>query len=224
MPRARATPAAFFDMDKTVLEVDTGMLWMKFLRARGEIGRLELLRAASWALQYKLALLDMHTLSRRLIAGIAGGDEGEMVAKCTEFYATLVEPAVARAARVAIAEHRARGERVVLLTASTPYVAGPLSAHLDLELICTRLEVVAGKFTGKIVEPLCFGAGKIAWAERFAAEHDIDLAASAFYTDSYNDLPMLERVARPVAVNPDPRLARHARRHGWPVHRWDNGA
>jgi HAD superfamily hydrolase (TIGR01490 family) len=215
------TPAAFFDMDKTVLTVDTGMLWMRFLRRRGEITRFELARAVGWAIQYKLALLDMDTLSKRLIADLRGDDEGEMIAKCDAFFAAEVAPRVAGAARTAIEDHRRRGERVVLLTASTPYVAGPLARTLGLDVLCSRLEVAAGKFTGRIVEPLCFGAGKIAWAERFAAEHGLDLRASSFYTDSYNDLPMLERVGRPIAVNPDPRLRRHARRRGWPIEIWE---
>ncbi len=221
MPSGARTPAAFFDMDKTVLEVDTGMLWMRFLRQRGEISRWQLARAAGWALQYKLALLDMDTLSRRLIASLEGGDEAEMIEKCLRFFDEHVAPRVSPAARTAIDTHRARGEKVVLLTASTPYVAGPLTRTLELDgMICSRLEVSGGKFTGRIVEPLCFGHGKISWAERFADEHALDLGGSTFYTDSYNDLPMLERVARPVAINPDPRLARHARRRGWPIHTW----
>lgn len=214
--------AAFFDMDKTILEVDTGMLWMRFLRRRGEITRWQLARAAGWAVQYKLALLDMETLSRRLIASLEGDDEGELIAKCNQFYTDEVEPAVAARGRAALAEHRARGEKCVLLTASTPYIAVPLTRALGLDgVICTRLEVAGGKFTGKVVD-LCFGSGKIALAERFAAAEGIDLAASTFYTDSYHDLPMLQRVARPVAVNPDPRLRRHARRNGWPIETWES--
>jgi phosphoserine phosphatase len=71
-----------------------------------------------------------------------------------------------------------------------------------------------------MLEPLCFGAGKVVAAEAWAARHGVDLADTTFYTDSYTDLPMLERVGRPVAVNPDPRLARTARRRGWPILRW----
>ena len=74
--------AAFFDMDRTVLRVSSGTLWMKFLRRRGEISRWQLARAIGWALQYKLALLDMDTLSRRLAAGLAGASEADMVDKC----------------------------------------------------------------------------------------------------------------------------------------------
>lgn len=217
-----ARAAAFFDMDRTVLTVNTGTLWMRYLRRRGEISRWQLLRAAGWAMQYRLALLDMDTLSRRLIADLAGQSEADMIAKCQEWFDVEVAPTVAGPARAAIDEHRARGDRLALLTGGTPYVAEPLGRVLSLDgVLCSRLEVAGGRFTGRLVEPLCFAGGKVTLAERWATEHDVDLAASTFYTDSYNDLPMLERVGRPVAVNPDPRLLRHARRRGWPVVTWD---
>jgi phosphoserine phosphatase len=86
--------------------------------------------------------------------------------------------------------------------------------------MCTRLEAQDGRLTGRVVPPVCVGTGKIVWAERFAAEHDVDLSASFFYTDSISDLPLLERVGHPVAVNPDPRLRRLAAARGWPVERF----
>jgi phosphoserine phosphatase len=89
---------------------------------------------------------------------------------------------------------------------------------LDIEhSIATRVEVVDGKFTGRGIKPFCYGRGKLYWAEKFAEEHGIDLAASWFYTDSIVDLPMLEAVGHPVAVNPDPRLRAEAKRRGWLV-------
>jgi HAD superfamily hydrolase (TIGR01490 family) len=213
--------AAFFDMDQTVLRVNTGTLWMRFLRRRGEITRLEVARAMGWALQYRLAILDMETLSKRLVAPLAGGLELEMIEKCRAWYADEVETTINARARETIAIHRGRGDRVVLLTGATQYVAEPLAETLGLDgVLCSRLEVTEGRFTGRIIEPLCFGHGKVSLAERWAGEHDIDLAASCFYTDSYNDLPMLERVGRPVAVNPDMRLGRHARRRGWAIESW----
>lgn len=214
--------AAFFDMDRTLLRVNSGTLWMRFLWRRGEISRMELARAMAWALQYKMALLDMDVLSRRLVADLAGQSEADMIEKVRGWFEVEILPQVSRAGREAIERHRACGERVVLLTGSTPYVAEPLSAALGLDaVLCSRLEVQGGRFTGRLVEPLCFGHGKVALAEAWAREAGVDLAHCTFYTDSFNDLPMLERVGRPVAVNPDPRLARHARRRRWPVEIWD---
>jgi hypothetical protein len=83
--------------------------------------------------------------------------------------------------------------------------------------LVSRLVIENGRFTGDVHRPICYGAGKIHWAHRFAAEHDVDLAQSWFYTDSVTDLPMLELVGHPEIVNPDPRLRREARRRGWHV-------
>jgi HAD superfamily hydrolase (TIGR01490 family) len=218
-------PAAFFDMDRTVLRVNSGTRWIRFLRRRGEISRFQLLRAFGWAMQYKLAVLDMETLSRRLVADLEGDSEDEMISKCEAWYREEIEATIAPPARRAIEAHRANGERVVLLTSATRYIAEPLSRTLGLDaVLCSQLEVSGGRFTGRIVAPLCFGQGKVDWAERWAGETRVDLDRSAFYTDSYNDLPMMLRVSRPIAVNPDLRLGRIARRRGWTIENWDGVA
>jgi phosphoserine phosphatase len=128
---------------------------------------------------------------------------------------------IAAAALARVAEHRARGERVALLTGATQYIAEPVARATEIaDVICSRLEVVDGRFTGKMIPPLCFGVGKVAAAEAWARREGVELAATTFYTDSYTDLPMLARVGRPVAVNPDPRLARAARLRGWEILDW----
>lgn len=218
MPRRAA---AFFDMDQTLLRVNSGSRWVAFLRERGEVGLLFMLRSSVWLLKYKLSVLDMETLARRLVADMAGSSESEMLDKAALFWEREVRPAISPEGEAAIAEHRARGHAVVLLTSATPYVAEPLARHLALdEVLCTRLHVADGRFVGTCDRPTCFGSGKVHHAQRFAEAHDIDLAQSFFYTDSFSDLPMLERVGSPCAVNPDRRLRRHAERSGWPILRW----
>ncbi len=213
-------PAAFFDMDHTVLRKDTGMSWMKFLRRRGELTRTAMARAVWWSVLYKAAVLDLESLAARLCADLEGEDEAEMIAKCAIWYAADVEPMVTAAARHAVAEHRKAGDVIVLATGATQYAALAVAGGLGIEhTLCSRLEVTGGRFTGKLAA-MCFGPHKVTLAERFAGEHGIDLARSTFYSDSFNDLPMLERVGAAVAVNPDVRLWRHARRRGWRIEQW----
>ncbi len=213
-------PAAFFDMDHTVLRSDTGTSWMRFLRRRGELSRTGLARAVWWSLLYKAAVLDLDSLAIRLTAGLAGEDEATMVAKCVVWYAADVAPMVSAASRHAIDVHRRAGDLVVLATGATQYAAEAVAAGLGIEhTLCSRLEVVDGRFTGRLAA-MCFGPHKVTVAEQFAAAHGIDLARSTFYSDSYNDLPMLARVGTAVAVNPDVRLWRHARRQGWRIEQW----
>ncbi|MEZ4360223.1 MAG: HAD family hydrolase [Kofleriaceae bacterium] len=214
------TPAAFFDMDNTLLRVESGMSWTRFLYRRGELPKRMVVKAAYWTLLYKLAVLDMETVFTRLCRELEGDLEAEMIEKCAVWYLRDLAPEVAPRALAAVAEHRRRGELVVLATGSTQYAAGPVARGAEIQhVLSSRLEVSAGRFTGRATA-LCFGHHKVKLAETWAADHGVDLAASTFYSDSYNDLPMLQRVGRPVAINPDPRLRRHASKHGWAIEQW----
>ena len=212
--------AAFFDMDLTLLRVNSGSRWVKYLRRRGEIGLPMLLRSGFWLLQYRLSLLNMEAVAATLAADMAGDAEDEMRVKVSEFYQSEIRDTISPLAREALEQHRDEGDSIVLLTSATPYVAEPLAAELAIpHVLCTRLAVENGRFSGSLLPPTCYGVGKVHHAERFAEAHGIDLAQSS-YTDSYSDLPMLQRVGRPVAVNPDRRLSRYARRQGWPIRSW----
>ena len=213
--------AAFFDMDKTLLHVNSGREWVTYLRGRGEISRRATLRALGWLAQYKLSILDMDTVGKLVVGEMAGQSEAELREKSRQFYIERVRSHIADQGRRAIERHRRLGHVVVLLTSSTPYVADPLAADLGIEhVLCTRFGVKDGRFDGTIIEPACYGVGKVVLAERFCAAHDLDLEGSYFYTDSYSDLPMLERVGGARVVNPDARLRMFARKVGWETMTW----
>lgn len=212
--------AALFDLDHTVLTSDTGMSWMRFQRRRGELSTAGLARAIGWSLLYKAAVLDLEALATRLTAELTDEPEAPMIEAAAAWYAQDVVPMIAPAARHAIATHRAAGDVVALATGATQYAAESVARGLGIEhTLCSRLEVVDGRFTGKLAA-MCFGVHKVTLVEAFAQVAGIDLATSTFYSDSYNDLPMLARVGTPVAVNPDVRLWRHARAHGWRIEQW----
>ncbi len=210
--------AAFFDMDRTVVLANTGRLYARDLRRRGEIGLAASLRVGVVLLRYKLSLVDMNRVMNEAALSVKGWPEADMVSRCAEIFDRDVRPAISSAAVEAIESHRRSGHRIALLTASTQYMTRQLSECLGIsDYLCTRLEVSEGHFTGACQQPLCFGEGKVTWAKRYADQHGIDLAASYFYTDSYSDLPMLEAVGHRRVVNPDPRLRLHAYRAKWPV-------
>ena len=99
----------------------------------------------------------------------------------------------------------------------------PLASHLGIDhTMHTHMEVVDGTFTGRVVQPVCFGEGKIYWLQQLIESQGLDLAKSWFYTDSITDLPLLDLVGHPVVVNPDPLLHREARRRCWPVHLFED--
>ncbi|MEZ4400033.1 MAG: HAD-IB family hydrolase [Kofleriaceae bacterium] len=212
--------AALFDLDHTVLTSDTGMSWMRFQRRRGDLTALGMAQAVWWSLLYKAAVLDLEALANRLVAGLAGKPEQAMREQAAAWYQADVVAMISPSARHAIAAHRAAGDVIALATGATQYAAESVAAGLGIEhTLCSRLEVVDHAFTGRLAA-MCFGVHKVALVEAFAAAHDVDLARSTFYSDSYNDLPLLARVGTPVAVNPDLRLWRHARARGWRIEVW----
>jgi len=212
--------AAFFDMDHTVLQLDTGVSYMKFSYRRGELAIKGLAEAVFWSLQYKLAILDLEALATKLCARGAGDSEEALIRKHRLWFESIARPAIAPEARKAIAEHRRRGDMIVLCTGAAQFPANELATALDIEhVLSSRAEVVDGRFTGK-VESYCFGQHKLVRTEAFADVHNIDLDDSWFYSDSYNDLPLMNRVGTAIAVNPDARLRRHAWRRGWRTESW----
>jgi HAD superfamily hydrolase (TIGR01490 family) len=192
------------------------------MRERGEATWRDSARVAWWLLQYTIGVIDVPEVATRAMRAFAGMEESALAARCEEWFPRLVEQHVAEAGRRAVEAHRARGDVIAIVTGASPYAARPLARKLGIEhIVASELEVGAdGRFTGRLVAPLCYGDGKVERAERLARALAFNLAEATFYSDSHTDLPLLERVRVPVAVNPDLRLARVARRRGWRIERW----
>jgi len=215
------TIAAFFDMDRTILNDSSGRLYLRYLMQTGRIRAREWLRISWWFLWYALGFMDFPRAMTRMLMMSSGQEEEPLREETDAWFEEWVAPHVAEAAVQRIEEHRAQGHRLVVLSAATVYVVRPLAERLNIpDYLCTHLEVKDGRFTGRLMEPVCYGPGKVLLAEQFAARHHLDLGQSYFYSDGYEDLPMLERVRYPVVVNPDRRLRRLAERRGWPVESW----
>ena len=211
--------AALFDMDLTLLDRSSGLLYVRYLLRTGRMRRRDAARAMWWGVLSRLGLLDMQDLIPRMVVDVTGSSAEGARTVSNQWFADDVARHITERGRQRVAEHKAEGHVVAIVSGSTQYAVGPMAEHLGIpgQYVCTRLESRDGHLTGQVVPPVCYGPGKVVWAERFADEHGVDLSASYFYTDSITDLPLLERVAHPVAVNPDPRLRRLAQKRGWPV-------
>jgi HAD superfamily hydrolase (TIGR01490 family) len=211
--------AALFDMDRTLLDTSSALLYVRYLRRIGQIGRRGVAQVIGWTLLERVGLLDMERLVERLVVATSGDSEPEIKQLCDRWFAEDVVTHVTDRGRQRLVEHQAQGHVLGIVSASTQYAVGPLAAHLGIpeQYVSSHLESQDGRLTGRIVPPLCYGEGKVVWAERFSAEHGADLSVSYFYTDSITDLPLLERVGHPVAVNPDPKLQRLAKQRAWPI-------
>jgi HAD superfamily hydrolase (TIGR01490 family) len=213
---------AFFDFDETLIAGNSGNLWIRRELRAGNIGAMQFLRAAVWMARYRLGWASMEDALRTAIGSLEGRSEQELRARTQAFYEEEVRGLYRSDARPVVERHRREGDAVVLLTASSLYLSELVAQDLGLDaVLCNRFEVdERGMHTGQPVGRLCFGAGKIGYAEACAAERQVTLADCTFYTDSYSDVPVLERMGHPVAVNPDARLRREAERRGWPIQWW----
>jgi putative phosphoserine phosphatase/1-acylglycerol-3-phosphate O-acyltransferase len=215
--------AAFFDMDKTLLSASSAVLQVRYMAKRGELARQEVIRFISALLRYKMGRLDMVETTRAIVRELAGQSEAERIDHTRQWFQEHLIDYVTEEGRRWVAAHRRLGHRVAMITASPSYTADQLAEHLGMaseDVMATRFEVARGRFTGRMLEPMIYGPGKLAIAEEYAQRHGVDLGNSYFYTDSIADLPLLEMVGYPVAVNPDRSLRRLARAKGWTIVRF----
>lgn len=213
--------AAFFDVDHTVLEVNSGSKWVDYQWRSGRLTIRELLLSLKWLLQYRFGYLDYELMAKRILEGYRGRAVAPIYEEFELFFHRDLAWSICEQARERIESHHAQGHVVALLTSATHFLSAPLARMLDVQhILCTEVEVVDGVLTGRTIEPVCYGPGKVARAEAFAREHDVDLEQSFFYSDSVSDLPMLDRVGEPRVVNPDPVLRRRARERGWAFEIW----
>jgi HAD superfamily hydrolase (TIGR01490 family) len=213
--------AALFDMDRTLLRVETASLYVRYQRRIGEATFGDTVRVAWWVLLYTFNLIDAPRVATRALSSLAGTWETVLAARCDDWFRSDVERHICDAGRRAVRMHLERGDLVAIATGASPYAARPLARALGIpHVVASTLELRGGKFTGRPEEPLCFGEGKTVRARALLDRHEIELRDATFYSDSITDLPLLEAVGEPVVVNPDPRLARVGKRRGWRIERW----
>ena len=217
---------AFFDFDRTLIANNSGALWLRRELRLGHISPLQGLRAAVWLMRYQLGFAELEDAIARAISTLAGSREQELRERTARFYESQVKPLYRPGARKALEEHRRAGDSLVLLTSSSLYLSELVARELMLDaVLCNRFEVDdRGLHTGRTIGAVCFGKGKLLHAEEFVRGRGTRLSDCAFYTDSFADLPVLEAVGKPVAVNPDRRLRRLAHQRGWELVDWGEPA
>ena len=211
-----------FDLDHTLLAGDSDQLWCEFLMARGVLPHepfASLNRAM--ARDYAAGEVSAQAFCDFYLGTLAGRSAGEWQALRRDYLDDCIVPRIPAAALALVAQHRAAGDLVVLTTATCRFLSEPSALHLGIaQLIATECELDAdGRFTGRSQGVLNMREGKVQRLQDWLAAQRLQLSdcESTLYSDSINDLPLLNAVRRAVAVNPDARLAAVAAERGWPV-------
>ena len=218
--------AAFFDLDKTVIARSAMAALSRPLLDAGMINRRLMLRGAWTQMLFHRFGADDDKMQQYREAGARitrGWEQARVRAIVAETLIDVIEPIVYREALELIADHRAAGHRVFIVSASPEEIVAPLASYLGVDdHLASRACIDAeGRYTGE-VEFYCYGPSKVSAMEEIARGHGIDLAASFAYSDSITDLPMLAAVGHPTAVNPDRDLAREAGSRGWEIRKFDH--
>jgi len=221
--RAPAGPevAALFDFDGTLIAGFSATAFLREQLRRGDISTQEFLEVVGAAAQFSLGNLGFSALMSTTARFMRGIPEEEFVALGQQIYERQIARRVYPESRALVHAHQARGHTVAIISSATPYQVEPVARELGIaNVICSRLEVENGLFTGRAIEPLCFGQGKVDAAEDLALRFGVDLDRSFFYSDSADDIELLRHVGYPQPLNPNARLTEIAEREGWPVRRF----
>lgn len=212
--------AAFFDLDKTILATSSALAFTRPFYKGGLIGRADVVRSAYAQFIFLASGADhdqMEAMRRHMSALVTGWDVSRVKEIVAETLDQIIDPAIYGEALTLIDEHRAAGRDVIIISSSGTEVVEPIGERLGVDLaVGTQLAVEDGRYTGEILY-YAYGEGKAQAMRDLAVERGYDLASSYAYTDSITDLPMLEAVGHPTAVNPDSELRKVAGERGWPV-------
>jgi HAD superfamily hydrolase (TIGR01490 family) len=212
--------AAFFDLDKTIISRSSSLALSRPMYRAGMVTRGQLVRGAYAQLVYALLGADekkMERLKDGMLQLTKGWDRHEVERLVRDVVIDVIDPYVYQEAVDLMALHRAEGRKIFIVSSSPEEVVRPLAAHFGVSgVIATRPRIEGGRYTGEL-EFYCYGESKAAAIRSLAERLGVDLAGSYAYTDSITDLPMLEAVGHPVAVNPDRELRKEAETRGWDV-------
>ncbi len=210
---------AIFDLDQTLIPGDSDYLWGVFLGEQGIVDAEEYERENErFYAEYRQGQLDIQAFLRFSFRVLKEHPMEDLLRWRAQFLREKIEPILTESARALVEQHRAQGHQLLIITATNAFITEPIAQSFGIDhLIATLPEMKEGRFTGEVAGIPAFREGKVQRLKAWLAETGTDLRGSYFYSDSHNDLPLLEQVDHPVAVNPDDRLRREAQLRGWPI-------
>lgn len=210
---------AIFDLDNTLLAGDSDYLWGRFLAERGIVDA-EFYEKENHRFyeEYKAGQLNIFEFLAFSLKPLTEHPPEALASLHREFMQDCIQPIIPTAARRLLARHRENGDVLLIITATNRFITAPIAEELGVpHLLATDPEMRNGRYTGRVDGTPCFREGKVERLRAWLKQTGYNLAKSWFYSDSHNDLPLLEMVTHPVAVDPDETLADHAEAKGWPI-------
>lgn len=210
---------AIFDLDNTLINGDSDHSWGEFLLTHKLVDEQAYRRQNDQFYQdYQNASLDIDAYLRFAMAPLTQYSSAELSQWHARFMRERIEPIMLPKAKQLLDKHRTQGDYLLIITATNGFITRPIARHLGVDdILATDPELKNGRYTGNYLGTPCFGAGKVTNLQLWLEQHPYPLDESYFYSDSINDLPLLEQVGYPVAVNPDERLSAIAAERSWPV-------
>ena len=210
---------AIFDLDNTLIADDSDYLWGQFLVDQGIVDK-RYYEAANLKFyqQYKEGNLDIFEFSNFSLKPLADNDTQQLYQWREKFIRDIITPILLAPAQELINKHKAKGDTLLVITATNRFVTEPIVNLYGIEhLLATNPEFIDGQYTGKVAGIPCFQEGKVNQLNEWLKTSDENLTDSYFYSDSHNDLPLLKLVDYPVAVDPDEKLSAFAKENNWPI-------
>jgi putative phosphoserine phosphatase/1-acylglycerol-3-phosphate O-acyltransferase len=212
---------ALFDFDGTVIYGYSAVAFIREQVKRGDLAARDFMELAGAMTSFGMGNMGFSAMMVATSQFMRGMSEQSYIEFGEELYIKHIAKLIYPESRALIEAHLAKGHTVAVISSATPYQVEPAARDLGIDhVMCTHLEVVDGQFTGGVERPTCFGPGKVDAAEGLARRHGIDLDQSFFYSDSYDDIELLERVGKPRPLNPNRKLAATAEQRGWPIRRF----
>jgi HAD superfamily hydrolase (TIGR01490 family) len=210
---------AIFDLDNTLIGGDSDHLWAQYVCDNGLVDNTDFAqRGDQFYADYEAGSLDIDAYLRFALSPLIDQPPDVLTAWHADFMQNVIQPIMLPAAAKLVAHHRDQGHELLIITATNRFITAPIATALGIEhLIACEGEIVGGRYTGEPAGIPSFQAGKVTRLHQWLEGRDTNLAGAYFYSDSHNDLALLELVDHPVAVDPDATLRAQAEARGWPV-------
>lgn len=217
--KGSAVSLAIFDLDNTLLSIDSDHAWGEFLLEQGAVDPIAYREANErFMADYNAGTLDMAAFLEMALKPLADNTPEQLAAWHQQFMASKIEPNILPKAEELLARHRTKGDTLLIVTATNLFITAPIAERLGVDhLIAVEPERIDGRYTGRVSGTPSYREGKVTRLEQWLHDQDLTMEGAWFYSDSHNDLPLLEIVEHPVAVDPDDTLRKVAEERQWRI-------